>query len=146
MKTLTPFLWLNGRAEEAAEFYVSLFGGRIIDIARGPDGAAFIVRWEIDGLELMAMNGGPGHPLTDAFSLSVDAGEQDRVDELWDALVEGGTPSQCGWLVDRFGLSWQIVPTRLAELMTGPHGEAVTAALMGMQKIVIADLEAAAAR
>ena len=145
MNTITPFLWFDNQAEEAAEFYVSVFDGKVIEVTPGADGKAFIVRWEMDGREFVGMNGGPGHPLTDAFSLSIDAGEQDRVDELWDTLTaDGGEPGQCGWLVDRYGLSWQVVPSRLGELMTGPNGPAVTAALMTMQKIVIADLEAAA--
>lgn len=144
MRTITPFLWFTDQAEQAAEFYVSLFGGRIVDVTRNPDGSAFVVRWEMDGVEYAGMNAARGPALDEAFSLSVDAGEQDRVDELWDALLaDGGTPSQCGWLVDRFGVSWQIVPTRLAELMQGPNGAAVTAALMTMSKIDIGVLEAA---
>ena len=147
MSTITPFLWFDGHAEQAAEFYISLFGGHIIDVSRLPDGTAFVVRFVLDDREYLAMNGGPAHPLTDAFSLSVDAGEQDRIDELWQALTaDGGHESQCGWLVDRFGLSWQILPSRLPQLMSGPNAAAVTAALMGMKKIIIADLEAAASR
>jgi predicted 3-demethylubiquinone-9 3-methyltransferase (glyoxalase superfamily) len=147
MSTITPFLWFDGHAEQAAEFYCSLFGGRVIDVSRLPDGRAFVVRFVLDDREYLAMNGGPGHALTDAFSLSVNAGEQERIDELWHALTaDGGRESQCGWLVDRFGLSWQILPTRLPELMSGPNAAAVTEALMGMQKIIIADLEAAASR
>ena len=144
MRTITPFLWFTDQAEQAAEFYITLFGGRIVDVARNPDGSAFVVRWKMDGVEYAGMNapGGPG--LTEAFSLSVDAGEQERVDELWEALLaDGGTPSQCGWLVDRFGVSWQIVPSRLAELMQGPNGGAVAEALMKMSKIDISVLEAA---
>ncbi len=146
MQKITPFLWFDGTAEQAAEFYLTIFDGTILDVSRMPDGSAFVVHWEMEGTEYFGMNAGPGHPLTDAFSLSVDAGEQDGVDRLWDALLAGGgEESQCGWLVDRFGLSWQVVPTRLGELMTGPNGQAATAALMGMRKIIIADLEAAAA-
>jgi len=145
MTSITPFLWFDGLAEQAAEFYTSLFGGHIIDVSRLPDGSAFVVKFMLDDREYLAMNGGPGHALTDAFSLSVNAGEQDRIDELWEALTaDGGHESQCGWLVDRFGLSWQILPTRLPELMSGPHAGAVTEALMGMRRIIIADLEAAA--
>lgn len=144
MRTITPFLWFTDQAEQAAEFYISVFGGSIVDVARNADGSAFVVRWQMDGVEYAAMNAPGGPRLTEAFSLSVDAGEQDRVDELWDALLaDGGTPSQCGWLVDRFGVSWQIVPSRLGELMQGPNGAAVTAALMSMSKIDISVLEAA---
>ncbi len=145
MQQITPFLWFDDNAEEAVEFYVDLFGGSILDVSRTPDGRAFVVRWQMGGSEYLAMNGGPHYALTPAFSLSIDAGEQDRVDELWEALTaDGGQESQCGWLIDRFGLSWQVVPTRLAELMQGPNGAAVTAKLMTQTRIVIAELEAAA--
>ena len=144
MQPITPFLWFEKDAEQAVEFYVSVFGGSILNVTRAPDGSAFIVQWEMGGSQYLAMNGGPHYALTPAFSISVDAGEQDRVDELWEALTaDGGQESQCGWLIDRYGLSWQIVPTRLPQLMAGPNAAAVNAALMGMTKIVIADLEAA---
>ena len=144
MQTITPFLWFDDAAEQAVEFYLTLFDGAVLDVQRGPDGRAFVVRWQMGGAEYLAINGGPHYALTPAFSLSVDAGEQDRVDELWNALTaDGGQESQCGWLIDRFGVSWQIVPSRLAELLSGPNAGAVNAAVMGMTKIVIADLEAA---
>jgi predicted 3-demethylubiquinone-9 3-methyltransferase (glyoxalase superfamily) len=142
--TITPFLWFNDNAEEAVAFYLTLFEGTVHNVSRGPDGRAFVVSWQMEGRDYLALNGGPHYALTPAFSLSVDAGEQDRVDELWQALTaNGGQESQCGWLIDRFGLSWQIIPSRFAELMSGPNAAAVNAAFMGMQKIVIADLEAA---
>jgi len=144
MQTITPFLWYDDKAEEAVEFYLTLFEGEVLDVNRAADGRAFVVRWRMGGADYLALNGGPHYALTPAFSLSVDAGEQDRVDELWEALTaDGGQESQCGWLVDRFGVSWQIIPSRFAELMSGPNAGAVNAAAMTMTKLDIAALEAA---
>ena len=151
MQTISPFLWFDSAAEQAAELYVSLFENSAIDgITRLPDGGVFVVSFTLDGVQFHGMNGGPTRSFTEAISLSVIAPTQERIDELWDALTaDGGEPSQCGWLKDRFGLSWQIVPPRLNELLAGDDPEAsgrVMQAMMGMQKFVIADLEAAAAR
>ena len=143
MQAITPFLWFNDTAEQAVQFYLTLFEGRVITVTRGPDGAAVVVRWQMGGSEYLALNGGPHYVLNPAFSLSVDAGEQERVDELWHALTAEGQESQCGWLIDKFGVSWQIVPTRLPQLLSGPNSGAVNAALMQMTKIDIAALEAA---
>ena len=144
MQTITPFIWFNDNAEKAVSFYLTLFEGKVIDVSRKPDGSAFVLHWLMDGVEYRAINGGPHFALSPAFSLSAEADGQRRIDELWNALTaDGGEESQCGWLVDRFGLSWQIVPTNLGELMQGPNGEAVTAKLMTQTKIVIAELEAA---
>ncbi len=144
MQTITPFLWYRDHAEQAVEFYLTLFDGEVLDVSRHPDGSAFVVHWRMEGVEYRAMNGGPHYTLSPAFSLSAEAADQQRLDELWDALTaDGGEESQCGWLVDRFGLSWQIVPTQLAQLMQGVNGAAVTAVLMRQTKIVIAELEAA---
>ena len=143
MQTITPFLWYNDQAEEAVAFYLTLFDGEVLDVSRKPDGSAFVITWRMGGAEYRAINGGPHYALSPAFSLSAEAADQARIDELWDALTaNGGEESQCGWLVDRFGLSWQIVPTSLGALMQGPNGEAVTATLMTQKKIVIAELEA----
>ena len=144
MQTITPFLWYNDNAEEAVEFYLTLFDGEVIDISRNADGGAFVITWRVGGGQYRAINGGPHFALSPAFSLYADADDQDRIDALWNALTaDGGEESQCGWLIDRFGVSWQIVPINLGQLMQGPNGGAVNAALMGMQKIVIAELEAA---
>ena len=144
MQTITTFLWFEKDAERAVELYLSLFDGEVLDLSRNPDGTAFVIHWRMGGSEYRAINGGAHFALTPAVSLYADADDQARIDELWNALTAGGgQESQCGWLVDRFGLSWQIVPTHLGELMQGSNGEAVTAALMGMGKIVIAELEAA---
>lgn len=150
MSTITPFLWYNSEAEQAAEFYVSLFENSSIDnVDRSPDGTAFVVSFTLDGSRFEAMNAGPGHPFSDAVSFHIKADTQERINELWDALTaDGGAPSQCGWLLDRWGLSWQVVPSRLGELMSSREpgvAQRVTAALMTMGKIEIAQLEAAAA-
>ena len=150
----TPFLWFNNQAEEAATFYVSLFrGSKINSISRTPGGPkgkkapAFVVEFTVAGTPLVALNGGPTFQLTPAFSLQVSCRGQSEVDALWTRLARGGKLSQCGWLVDRFGLSWQIIPTRLGELLSDPDparaGRAMTA-MMKMGKIDVVRLEAAA--
>ncbi|MET7769674.1 VOC family protein [Nocardia sp. NPDC005366] len=118
--SVNTFLWFDSEAEQAATRYVELVANsRITDIARHPDGSAFIVSIELDGQSITLMNGGPGHPLTDAASIQVVVDSQEEVDRLWDALTEGGTPGNCGWLTDRYGLSWQVAPAGLPELMMG---------------------------
>jgi predicted 3-demethylubiquinone-9 3-methyltransferase (glyoxalase superfamily) len=148
MTTLTPFLWFDNSAEEAFAFYATLFpDSKVIEETRGPDGALFFGTFEIAGQRIMAMNAGPAFPQTEAFSLFVLVETQDEVDRLWDALTaDGGQESQCGWLKDRWGLSWQIVPEALMRLQKDPDTAAagrVTQAMLGMRKIVVADLEAA---
>ena len=150
MSTITPFLWYDSEAEQAAEFYVSLFeNSSINEVSRSFDGTAFVVNFTLDGSRFQAMNAGKGHPFSDAVSFHIQADTQERIDELWDALTaDGGAPSQCGWLIDRWGLSWQLVPSRLGELMSSTEpgvAQRVTAELMAMGKIDIAQLEAAAA-
>jgi predicted 3-demethylubiquinone-9 3-methyltransferase (glyoxalase superfamily) len=150
MQTISPFLWFDAEAEQAAELYVSLFENSSIDsVSRQQDGAAFVVAFTLDGVQFQAMNGGRSHGFTEAISFAVVAPTQQRIDELWDALTaDGGEESQCGWLKDRFGVSWQIVPPRLSELLGGGDAAAsgrVMTAMLGMRKLVIADLEAAAA-
>lgn len=152
MSSISPFLWFDTQAEEAAEFYVSLFpNSRVTSVQRYPEGSPFpagtamAVSFVLDGLQFQALNAGPQHKFTEAISLFVDAPTQERIDELWSALTAEGAPGQCGWLTDKYGLSWQIVPPRLSELLADPeHGTAVMQAMFGMQKLVIADLEAAA--
>lgn len=152
MRKITPCLWFESEGEAAARFYVSLFAGsRMISPKEAtPDGgpSPLVVEFEIAGQPVQIINGGPHYSLSPAFSLSVSCADQQEVDRYWDALVaDGGAESQCGWLVDRWGVSWQIVPRRLIELMGDPDREKarrVTDAMLGMRKLVVADLEAAA--
>lgn len=145
--SVTPFLWFDSEAEEAAELYVSVIpGSRIHTVSRGQDGRAFGVEFEIAGLLVRALNGGPGHPQTDAFSFMIDLETQDEIDRIWEALIaDGGAPIKCGWLRDKFGLHWQVVPTQLGQLLGNPTtGAAVMSAMLAMTKIDLAALEAAA--
>ena len=153
--SITPFLWFDDEAEQAAERYVSIFpNSRIVDVARygegapQPAGTALNVTFVLDGLTIQALNGGPGHPLTDAFSLQIIVPDQEECDRVWDALLaDGGTPSQCGWLIDRWGLSWQVIPEALPELISDPDPERAGRALEAMftmSKIDVATLRAAA--
>lgn len=155
MQKIFPCLWFGDQAEEAAEHYVSVFErSSILEVSRYgpgaplPEGTALVVTVEIDGSVVRLLNGGQDIPFSDATSLVVQAATQDEVDRLWDALTaDGGAPGRCGWLKDRFGFSWQVVPERLGELMQQPDGAAaarVMAALMAMDKISVPDLEAAA--
>lgn len=153
MPTITPFLWFDGRVQEAVEFYTSVFGDSAVlstvpypDGAPGPSGELMMATFRLAGQEFMALNGGPQYSFTPAISFFVSVDTQDEVDYFWDRLCDGGSPSQCGWLVDRFGLSWQIVPTALGRLMGDPDPERaarVTQAMLGMTKIEIAGLVAA---
>lgn len=154
MQAISPFLWFDTQAEEAAEFYVSIFdNSRILNVSRYPEGSpypagtAMGVSFVLDGLEFQALNAGPQFHFSEAISFFVPADTQERIDYLWNSLLEGGgTPSQCGWLKDRFGLSWQIVPPRLGELLGDPDPEKsrrAMEAMMTMQKLDIAALERA---
>jgi predicted 3-demethylubiquinone-9 3-methyltransferase (glyoxalase superfamily) len=155
MQKISPFLWFDGQAEEAANFYVSVFeNSRITNVSRyaeggsAPDGSAMSVTFELEGLEFQALNAGPQFTFTEAISFFVQAETQDEIDRLWDALTsDGGEPGRCGWLKDRFGLSWQIIPPALGRLLSDPDparaGRAMQA-MMSMGKIDIAGLEAAA--
>jgi predicted 3-demethylubiquinone-9 3-methyltransferase (glyoxalase superfamily) len=155
MKGITPCLWFDTEGEEAARFYTSIFpNSHIVHIAHyGPDGmrpegTVMMVRFELDGREFHALNGGPMYQLDEAFSLVVSCEGQEEVDHYWNALVEGGEESMCGWLKDRFGVSWQIVPTALPQLLGDPDPERaqrVMQAMLSMRKIEIGALEQAAA-
>ncbi|MCL2551444.1 MAG: VOC family protein [Actinomycetia bacterium] len=156
MQKITTFLWYDTQAEEAAQFYTSLFeDSRIVEVQRngeggpGAPGSVLVVEFELAGQRYLALNGGPMYSFTEAISLSVDCGSQEEVDNLWERLTaDGGEAGPCGWLKDRFGLSWQIVPRRLPELLADPDQQAaqrVMAAMLGMKKLVIKELEAAAA-
>jgi predicted 3-demethylubiquinone-9 3-methyltransferase (glyoxalase superfamily) len=144
MAPVTPCLWFDGNAAAAVDFYVALFPNAE---RFGDDDAAVMITFELDGRPFMALNGGPMYTFTPAISLVVSCENQDEVDHYWDGLLDGGEPSQCGWLTDRFGVSWQIVPNRLGELMSDPDPERagrVAQAMMQMIKLDIAQLEAAA--
>ena len=151
MPRISPFLWFDDNAEEAANFYASIFPNSSVDVlSRNPvTGSAFGVTFILDGQQVLAMNAGPQFSFTEAFSLYVDVETQEEIDYYWNALLaDGGEESRCGWLKDRFGLSWQIVPRILGELMSSTDTAAAgraTQAMLGMSKLVIADLEAAAA-
>ena len=148
MTSITPFLWFDNNAEEAIAFYSGLFpDAKTIEENRSPDGALFFATFELAGQRLMALNGGPHFHFTEAISLFVSVETQEEVDHYWDALTaDGGEESQCGWLKDKYGLSWQIVPEALMRLQADPDREKagrVQQAMLQMRKIVIADLEAA---
>jgi predicted 3-demethylubiquinone-9 3-methyltransferase (glyoxalase superfamily) len=150
---ITPFLWFDGQAEEAANFYVSIFpNSKIGPISRygeagpGPKGSVMTVAFNLDGLSFTALNGGPMFKFTEAISLVVHCETQAEVDHYWDKLSAGGQQVQCGWLKDKYGLSWQIVPNALIELAQDQDpakSQRVMAAMMQMKKIDIAGLKAA---
>ena len=155
MLKISPFLWFDDQAEQAAELYVGVFpNSRITAVTRygeagpGPAGAVMIVQFELDGLSVTALNGGPvDFHFSDAFSFQVLCDDQAEVDRYWTALLDGGQESQCGWLKDRFGFSWQIVPKALFELLGDPDpakAARATQAMLGMRKLDIAGLRAAA--
>ncbi|MDV3124274.1 VOC family protein [Mycobacterium sp. 21AC1] len=142
MPQITPSLWFDHNLAQAAEFYVSVFPNSSIEQVNDVWGT-----FVLDGNRFIGINGGPQFPFTEAVSFTVDCKDQDEVDYYWNRLVDGGEESQCGWLKDRYGLSWQIVPERLYELLQDPdpaRAKAANDAMMGMRKIVVADLEAAA--
>ena len=154
MPKITPFLWFDSEAEEAAKLYTSLFpNSKIGKTARygegmpGPAGSVMTIEFELDGQKFVGLNGGPIFRFTEAVSFTIDCEDQAELDHYWNGLLAGGgTESQCGWLKDRFGLSWQVVPRRMGEWMSNPAtGAKVAAAFMPMKKLDIATLEAAAA-
>lgn len=147
MQKITPFLWFDNQLEEAIEFYTSIFSdARVSDIKRGPDGKAFTASFVLEGQEFMGLNGGPHFSFTEAVSFFVRCADQVEVDRYWEKLLDGGKPQQCGWLKDRFGLSWQIIPDALMRYFSDSDGEKVMrvqAAMMQMVKIDIAELDKA---
>jgi predicted 3-demethylubiquinone-9 3-methyltransferase (glyoxalase superfamily) len=155
MKKITPCLWFDTEGEEAAEFYTSVFpNSKIGEISRygsagpRPEGTVMTVSFELDGQEFVALNGGPDFTFNEAVSFQVACEDQDEVDSYWSALAEGGEEGPCGWLKDKFGLSWQIIPKRLPELLGDPDPERaqrVMAAMLTMKKIEVDKLERAAA-
>jgi predicted 3-demethylubiquinone-9 3-methyltransferase (glyoxalase superfamily) len=154
MQKITPYLWFKDQAEEAANFYTSLFkNSKIGDVSRygeggpGPAGQAMVVQFTLEGQEFYALNGGPEFSFTEAISFLVNCETQEEVDYFWTKLAEnGGEESMCGWLKDRFGVSWQIIPSALGRLMGDPDPAKagnVMQAMLQMRKIVIADLQRA---
>ncbi len=155
MQEITPCLWFDTEGEQAAEFYTSIFpNSKIVEVARygsagpRPEGMVMTVSFELDGRRFVALNGGPEFTLSEAISFQVSCESQAEIDELWSTLSEGGEEGPCGWLKDKFGVSWQIEPTRLSELLADPDREKsqrVMQAMLGMRKIEIDALERAAA-
>jgi len=153
MPKITPNLWFDTQAEEAANFYVSIFeNSEILHVARygeagpGPEGTVVTVEFRLDGQEVLAINGGPEFTFSEAFSFAIDCATQDEVDYYWEKLTEGGSPGPCGWLRDKYGFSWQVVPTMLSDLMRTGDPEKVnrmTKAMYQMSKLDIAQLQAA---
>ncbi|WP_255010530.1 VOC family protein [Roseovarius sp. M141] len=155
MDKISTFLWFDGNAEEAAEFYTGLFPDSSIEEATrttmdypgGKVGDVITVSFTLSGRSFVAMNGGPDHPFTDAISLSIDCADQAEVDRYWDALSDGGEPIICGWIKDRFGLHWQVTPRILPQLLADPDrakAKRVMNAMTQMVKIDVAEIKAAA--
>ncbi len=154
MQKITPFLWFDSNAEEAALFYTSIFkNSKILNVSRygdagpGPKGAVMVVNFQLEGQQFTALNGGPLFKFSEAFSFVVNCDTQKEIDEYWNKLISGGgKESECGWLKDKFGFSWQIVPAALGKLMSGDPKKAnrVMQAVLQMKKLDIATLEEAA--
>lgn len=153
MPKITPFLWFENQAEEAAQFYLKIFpNSRINNIAYypkdspGPEGKVMVINFELDGLPFTALNGGSVFQINEAISFVIDCKDQAEVDHYWEKLSDGGEKSQCGWLKDKFGVTWQVVPKQLDELMSHPDPEKVyrvNQAMLKMTKMDIAALKAA---
>lgn len=158
MQKITPFLWFDTNAEEAANFYVSIFkNSRVLSVSRydaataeasgQPKGSVMVVEFVLAGQDFMALNGGPNFKFTEAISFTISCESQDEIDLFWEKLSSGGEESQCGWLKDKFGVSWQVVPSILGRLAGGKDikkSERVMRAMLGMKKLDIAGLERAA--
>ena len=151
MQKITPFLWFNGEAEEAMNHYMSIFpDSSVSSVSRnppgapGPEGQVLVASFTLNGQPFTALNGGPAYQFTEAISLMIDCASQEEVDHYWERLSEGGQKGKCGWLKDKFGLSWQVVPSALGRLMSDPaKAGKVMPVMMGMTKLDIAALEAA---
>lgn len=156
MQKITPFLWFDNQAEEAANFYVSVFrNASIVSVARygkdgaamsgRPEGSAMTVKFELDGQTFVALNGGPHFKISEAVSFVINSESQEEVDHYWDKLSAGGDPTaqRCGWMKDQFGVSWQVVPTVLPELLQGKNASKVMQAMLQMGKLDIAALQRA---
>jgi predicted 3-demethylubiquinone-9 3-methyltransferase (glyoxalase superfamily) len=147
MSKITPFLWFDSQAEEAMNFYVSIFkNSKVLSVTPGPNGKAMSVTFRLEDQEFMALNAGPQFTFTEAISFFVNCETQQEVDDLWEKLSEGGEEGQCGWLKDKYGLSWQIVPTVLGKLLNDPDpakAQRVMQAMLQMNKIDIKGLQRA---
>ena len=153
MQRISPCLWFDNQAEEAVNFYLSIFKNSKIktmtrygDAGPGPKGSVMVVAFELDGVEFIALNGGPVFKFNEAVSLSISCRSQAEVDHYWDKLTAGGAEGQCGWLKDKYGVSWQVVPLQLTELMAStdsPRVKRMTEAMFKMKKLDIATLEKA---
>jgi predicted 3-demethylubiquinone-9 3-methyltransferase (glyoxalase superfamily) len=147
MQKIIPFLWFDNNAEAAINFYVSIFkNSEVLSVTPGPQGTVLTVSFRLDGQEFIALNGGPRFKFTEAVSFSVSCETQEEIDEMWEKLSEGGEKGSCGWLKDRFGLSWQVVPPVLGELLRDKDAERarrVRNAMLQMDKIDIAALKQA---
>lgn len=148
MRKITPFLWFDGKAEEAANFYVSVFkNAKILNVSRyaedspGAAGTVMTVDFELDGQEFIALNGGPQFTFTPAVSFSIECKTQEEVDTFWERLSEGGQTNQCGWLQDKYGLSWQVVPSVLPELLQDDDDEKSGAVMQAMLKMTKLDIK-----
>ncbi|MFJ6571863.1 VOC family protein [Streptomyces sp. NPDC091292] len=150
---LTTCLWFDGQAEEAANHYISIFKdaelgaiGRYTEAGPGPEGTAIVVEFKINGQKFIGLNGGPQFTFDEAISFQIHCEDQDEVDYYWNRLLEGGSPSQCGWLKDKFGLSWQVIPKELTAMIGSPDQEKAaraTRAMLAMTKLNIAELRKA---
>jgi predicted 3-demethylubiquinone-9 3-methyltransferase (glyoxalase superfamily) len=148
MQKITPFLWFDGKAKEAAQFYMSIFkNSKLLSISRygeagpGPKGSVMTVAFELDGEKFVALNGGPNYSFSPAVSFVVNCETQQEVDQYWERLSEGGEKIQCGWLRDKYGLSWQIVPTILPELLQDKDPDKRKRVMAAMLKMVKLDIE-----
>jgi len=142
MQKIVPFLWYDGKAEEAAKFYVSIFkNSKVMSVTPGPDGTAMAVTLQLEGQTFYALNGGPKYKFTPAISLYVNCETQAEVDELWSKLSAGGREDQCGWLQDRYGLSWQVIPTALPRLLGDKDRKKANAAMQAMLKMQKIDIQ-----
>ena len=155
MQQITPFLWFDNNAEEAVNFYTSIFknssigkiarySGEGAKVSGQAEGSVMTVPFKLNGQDFTAINGGPVFKFTEAISFVVNCENQEEVDHFWSKLTEGGQEVQCGWLKDKYGLSWQVVPKQLGELMNGPKAGKVMGAILKMKKIIIKDLKEAA--
>jgi predicted 3-demethylubiquinone-9 3-methyltransferase (glyoxalase superfamily) len=149
MQKITPFLWFDKEAEEAANYYVSIFkNAKILEVSRygdagpGPKGSVMVVKFALDGMEFLALNGGPGHPLTDAASLVVNCETQAEVDHYWSKLTAGGQEVACGWLKDKYGLSWQVTPVILVQYLRDKDPAKARRVMEAMMKMVKLDIAA----
>jgi predicted 3-demethylubiquinone-9 3-methyltransferase (glyoxalase superfamily) len=139
---ITPFLWFDGKAEEAANFYVSIFGNsKVKNLSRGPDGKVFSAIFQLEGQQFYALNGGPQYKFSPAISMFVSCGTQREVDELWDKLSAGGKTNRCGWLDDKYGLTWQIIPSVLGKYLQDKDRAKAGRVMQAMLKMAKIDIK-----